>query len=655
MPPDGSNVTLIFANAYTPPAGNEVTLDFSQAEIHTVTVTIETILDDVTGIFALIPARRGTIAATLADTTGLINVRQGVAATISAILDDVTGTIDADWAAGVWRGLFSYNRGVYDGAAAQKFIQLADGFGQAAARRPVITGIIQAAAAVPTQINGGWAEVAHQHKPAQISWTKVAAKTYETLTKYSASPAKHTTRLTVWELSAVLGVERKSNYIAPEAKPKAWFYRYGEGLTQTGAWQSGYGIADQVYRRETALWDKGTPHSWIWGGWTYPPPLPLPLYMPSLEQVFYQRQEDYTGGAILVFGRLCYAWPLRNKTTTLFAGATIVLHTIHVKRLPDMLDISALSATLKFDSESWAWGVTLSFKTPETMALLESVNGEPRQVRIEIDGIYLTALIEEWGEFRLFGEHTYTASGRSVLALFAYPFAPVRSYLESEQKTAAQLIDYELLNTGWAAAYDASLLQLFTTDWLVPGGAWSYQNKSPIDAIVQIARAAGARAYADRNDKIVHIKPRYPVNPWEWAAATPDQTIPLSLVRSLSTQLSPQPDYDHVIVSGQSHGVTVSASIEGSGGLMSAPMITDNLITFVQAGRERARNVLSNTGRQARVTLDLPLNDTTGLLEPGQLVEVSDVIPWRGLVTGINVSAAHGSISQSIEIERHYQ
>jgi hypothetical protein len=153
----------------------------------------------------------------------------------------------------------------------------------------------------------------------------------------------------------------------------------------------------------------------------------------------------------------------------------------------------------------------------------------------------------------------------------------------------------------------------------------------------------------------VHIAPRYPVNPWDWADEEHvDQTIPLNLIRSMSTQLNTQPAYNQVIVSGQSHGVTVSASIKGSGGTMTAPMITDNLITYVNAGRERARNVLCNTGKQARVTLELPMNTVTGLLEPGQLVEVSETIPWRGLVTGVSVTANHGTISQSVEIERHY-
>jgi hypothetical protein len=654
-PPAGSNVTLIFANAYTSPAGNAVTLNFSPAEIYTITITIAGVLDDVTGIISLIPARTANIAATLDDTTGLVIVRTVVNAAISAALDDITGTITADWQAGVWRGLFAHKRGVYAGEIANKFIQYADGFSQATPKRPEINDPIQAANPMPAQINSGWVDVAHQHKAEILIWDIGTQLAQQRQADYKASPARRLGRSNVWDQADPLQTQRSSAYIAPGAKPKAWLYRYDEGLTKLGSWQSFYGIATDVYRRETLLWDQGTPHSWICGGWHHVPPLPLPNYIPSTELVFYQFEPDFIGGAILVFGRLCFAWPLKPKNPIIsLTGATIVLHTINVKRVSDNVEIPVLSAALKFDSESWAWGVMLNLKTPETMALLESVNGEPREILIELDDIYFTVLIEEWGESRLFGEHTYTASGRSSLALFAYPYAPLRSYLETTDKTAAQLIDYELLNTGWSAAYHTSLVQLFTTDWLVPGGAWSYQNKAPIDCIVQIARAAGARAYADRNGKLVHIAPRYPFTPWNWIDATPDQTIPLSLVRSISTQLSPQPDYNHVIVSGQSHGVTVSANITGSGGDVSAPMITDNLITYVDAGLERARNVLSNTGRQARVTIDLPLNDTTGLLEPGQLVEVSDTIPWRGLVTGINISAAHGSISQSVEIERHY-
>ncbi len=500
-----------------------------------------------------------------------------------------------------------------------------------------------------------WFEVAHKTLPTAVVWEPAQPIAQQRSTVYSASPRKYLDRKIVYGAAWVINAQRAGGYNVPGAKPRAWAFVYDAGMARIRAWLSGYGLGTDTNRVERSLWEQGTSHSWLWGGWHYPPYPPPPPYIPSYDLRYYQVEPEFIGGAILEFGRPCFAWPLTDIYTIILEGSTIVLHTIFVKRTADNIEVPVVSVSLKFDVDSWAWGVSLNLKTPAYMALLESVNGEPCEIQIEMNGVYLTALIEEYGETRAFGDRAYTATGRSTLALFAYPYAPLRTRLEVEDKTAAQLIDAELLNTGWEAVYHASLLQLFTTDWLVPGGAWSYQNKAPVDCIVQIARAVGARAYADRNAKLVHIDPRYPVNPWDWEDATLDKTIPVSLVRGMATQLSPQPEYNHVIVSGASHGVTVSAVIEGSGGDVSAPMITDNLITYVQAGRERARNILCNTGKQARVTLDLPLNSTTGLLEPGQLVEVTDTVPWRGLVTGITVAASHGVISQSVEIERHYE
>lgn len=454
-------------------------------------------------------------------------------------------------------------------------------------------------------------------------------------------------------VSLVLGVHEPG--ISPPRRGLAPLFAYAEALAQVRSYAAGYGLATQTDPGRTAIvWQTANPHSWIFGGWLYPPPPPAPKYTPATDLIFYQPQPDFTGGAVLEFNRPCYAWPLFSKTTTHHQGATIVLHTLKVTRLPDLADIPAVSVSLQFDIDSWAWGATLQLAGEGAMALLEPVNGEPRKVRIELDGIYITCLIEQWGERRQFGETAYTASGRSPLALFAAPFAPLRSRLETGQRTAAQLIDYELDNTGWSAAYHPDLAQLMATDWLIPGGVWSYQNSAPIDAIDRIAKAIGARAYADRNADIVHIAARYPASPWAWAAATPDKELPLSLVVSMATQLTPQPDYNQVYVSGLAQGVVVSAIRQGTAGDKPAPMLTDSLITYANAGRERARNVLANTGRQARVTLELPLNDSTGLFEPGQLVEITGETPWRGLVTGISISAELGAISQTVEIERHY-
>lgn len=643
---------LIFQGLYTPAAGDAVELNFDPLPVNYSEASCAFSADQTAiagSVACSIPvAADFTLADAGIDGRAVVVYLAGADFTLSdAGLDGA-----ASWESGVFRGTEA-SRASLDNTGQNTFFQVFAKYLQGGRQYAELTCVLDPAEMLYESRQARWNEVPHKQKPAAAPWALAEPLVAAEEMPYSAAPAKRLNRMVNWDQANPLQAQRLSLYNAPGAKPKAWNFAYEEGEARVKAWLTIYGLADAVYRQESGYWDQGTPHSWLWGGWPYPPP-PPPVYIPSTGLIFYQAQPDFEGGAILVFGRPCFAWPLSSKNTQLLQGTAIVLHTINVSRTADNVEVPVSSVTLKFDSEAWAWGVSLNLQTPEIMALLESVNGEPCEIRIELDGIFFTVLIEEWGESREFGGRAYTATGRSALALFAYPYAPLRSYLETAEKTAAQLIDYELLNTGWAAVYHVSLLQLFTTDWLVPGGAWSYQNKAPVDCIAQIAKAAGARAYADRNARIVHIAPRYPVNPWDWDTATLDKTLPLNLVRAMATQLSPQPDYNHVIVSGQSHGVTVSANVSGSGGDISAPMVIDNLITYVQAGREKARNTLSNTGKQARITFNLPLNDSTGLFEPGQLVEVEDSTVWRGLVTGINITANHGIISQAVEVERHY-
>jgi hypothetical protein len=675
-PPAGDAVELVFSGAYTAPAGNAVDLDFNPPPPNTSTADIVGTLENVTGSVlavalasaeisaaledvygAVVAVALGpvSVAATLDNVSGLIVARTVSVATVAATLDEVSGAVEADWAAGVWRGLSTSRALPHAEESVRKHRQ--------------ITGMLKQAARTPMQLRTVWGDAdtlsaergeAWKQVPARRAalvsgWDKVPMRQRSASGRYRASPRRALAASAIWQSALTVERARASQYRSPPRRTFAAAIAHGPATAKNIALYMGYGVADPVFlQRFVAPWGVANPHSWIWGGWFYPPPPPGPPYTPSPDLTFYQRQEDFTGGAILEFNRPCWAWPLFSKNTQISNGVIIVLHTINVVRLPDLVEVPTLAVSLQFDIDSWAWGVSLNLQTPEVIALLEPVDGEPRQVRIELDGYYFTALIESWGETRQFGQTTYTATGRSPLALFAAPYAPIRSHLETTQKTAAQLVDHELADTGWSAAYHADLLQLFTTDWLVPGGAWSYQNKSPIDAIRQIAGAVGARAFADRNNSLVHIHPRYPISPWSWSSATPDKTLPLDLARSISSQLAPQPNYNQVYVSGQHQGVLVSAIRQGSAGDKPAPMVTDNLITYVNAGRERARNVLANTGRQARITFDLPLNDITGLIEPGQLLEIAEATPWRGLAVGLTINAAHGEISQRVEVERHY-
>jgi len=675
-PPSGNAVDLIFSGAYTAPAGSAVELNFNPAApvtheatlagalddaaclfaaVAQVSATIDAALADTMGALACVPMAAAQVAGTLDDIAGDLYAVASLSATLAAVLDDVAPAVDATWSAGVWRGLETSRRSLHADQSSHVDLEISGILRQARktiAQRRQAWGQINP---LPASVDAGWTQVPTRRAALVDGWDKVPSKHQHKRGGYQAAPRRAVDGMATWQAARAIDRESASKYVSPPRQADDFFVRYG-GARRVGIeTDAQFGIGTPTWLQKfIAPWGVADPHSWIFGGWFYPPLPPPPPYVPSTELVFYQRAEDYTGGAILEFNRPCWAWPLFKADTHIRPGAIIVLHTIHVVRLPDLVNVPVLSVQLQFDIDSWAWGVSLSLQTAAAIALLEPIDGEPVQVRINLDGYYFHALIESWTESRQFGETTYTATGRSPLALFASPYAPIRSHLEPDQMTAAQLIDAELANTNWSAAYHADLLLLCTSEWLVPGGVWSYQNKSPIDAVLQVAGAIGARAYSDRTSNLVRIEPRYPISPWNWAAATADKTIPLSVARSVSTQLTPQPDYNHIFVSGQNQGVLVSAYRQGTAGDRPAPMITDSLITYANAGRERARNQLSNTGRQARVTIDLPLNEVTGLIEPGQLIEVSDAIPWRGLAVGTTISAAHGAIGQRVEIERHY-
>ena len=112
-----------------------------------------------------------------------------------------------------------------------------------------------------------------------------------------------------------------------------------------------------------------------------------------------------------------------------------------------------------------------------------------------------------------------------------------------------------------------------------------------------------------------------------------------------------------MFVAGERFGSVARVIRSGTAGDLLAPMIVDPLITHADAARERGRAVLADTGRQALVTLELPMLPSIGLLDPGRLIAVGeDGQSWRGLVRGTTVSASWSQsliVRQTVEVERH--
>jgi hypothetical protein len=84
-------------------------------------------------------------------------------------------------------------------------------------------------------------------------------------------------------------------------------------------------------------------------------------------------------------------------------------------------------------------------------------------------------------------------------------------------------------------------------------------------------------------------------------------------------------------------------------------MVVDPLVTHVDAGRERGRNILSGSGKRAVITVTMPLLPEVGLIVPGSIVEVSDTPSWKAYAVGVSISASLGKVIQTVTLERPYE
>lgn len=349
----------------------------------------------------------------------------------------------------------------------------------------------------------------------------------------------------------------------------------------------------------------------------------------------------------------CYAVRPQRRTY-------IVSNSVQVVRLPDRTPIEVDTVSVSGAADSWAWSFDLGLSRPADLALLVPTVSGPRQIEVTLNGEVWTAVVESYGSRREFGASGVSISGRSRTALLAPPYAPLRTKVSDEERSVAQLVDEELASTGYTANYD-------TVDWLVPAAAWFYDGTAPLDAVSRLAAASGGVVQSDPEDLVLHIRPRYPVSPWEWPDTTPDVVVQDDIMLSASLQVRSMPLYDAVVVTGEIQGKGVTARVKRSGeaGTLYAPQVSSPLINTDAVAHEAGRNVLSDRGEQAAIEVTLPLfaqpvpAGGTGRVLPLDLVEVRESTgTWHGLCTGVRIDARTDGkawvIEQTLTLERHF-
>lgn len=341
--------------------------------------------------------------------------------------------------------------------------------------------------------------------------------------------------------------------------------------------------------------------------------------------------------------------------------AYIMVPVISAVVLPGRAPLNVLSVSLSTDVESYGWRGSAQIPFREVGAI--KPNPEPVEIEISINGYTWVLLVDDYTDNRRFNSNTASLQLLPRSAKLDAPYAPARTGLPDEARTANQLGDEQLFGTGWSLVWDA-------VDWLVPGERWSYQDATAMQALGELAAAIGAGIETARTTLELQVRPRYPTSPWDWGTASPYAVIPAHIIASLSGGAARGPGANGVYVfDGVGSGALVR--IDGTGGEVQATQIVERLLANEDALQERGRAEIARAGRVSTPTLQIPLFPSPaapGLLPLRALLQVTEPLDpadpeaepdvWRAQVMGVRIDASKSgeanSVRQTLTLERHH-
>lgn len=333
-----------------------------------------------------------------------------------------------------------------------------------------------------------------------------------------------------------------------------------------------------------------------------------------------------------------------------------VINSASLRRVDDDTLIPTMGMSLTIDVDSWTWG--FSARTPGyALPLLEPVGGAPVDVVATINGVAYRAIIEGISRDRTFGRSDLVVTGRGRAAVLDAPYSPVMTFRNENERSVQQLANDVLTFNGVSLGWDVDA-GWKPEDWLVPAGVFSHQG-TYIAALNAIAASAGAYLQPHPTAKAFNVLKRYPAKPWEWNDVVPDFELPADVVQREGITWVDKAIYNRVYVRSSGSSGIWQVNRAGTAGDIEAPMITDQLVTSGVGARQRALPVLADVGRQAIVSLRMPVLEETGIIPPGKFVRYVDGGTTRiGLVrtTAADVERSRESglqIWQTIGVETH--
>ncbi|MCG9761694.1 hypothetical protein L1D50_21750 [Pseudoalteromonas sp. Isolate6] len=288
----------------------------------------------------------------------------------------------------------------------------------------------------------------------------------------------------------------------------------------------------------------------------------------------------------------------------------IMQPSISCNRLSDDLKILINSINITWQRGQFAATGNIKFCSRIDM---ERAIGQ--QLKLVINGYEFVVICEQPSTSNRFANNSYSASIRSRFAELAAPYQRERNYVNTVDKSLAGIMTDILENTGWTL--DNKMI-----DYPIPEGAFSYRGLTPAAALLKVASSIGAILDINDTTKTVSVVPEWPVNPWSTEQATPDVILNDALILEHNTRDTIQPEHNVIFVRGEQQGVACKIKRQGTPATDYARDIVDNLITDVQAARQRGTCELARSGNKRTATIRTKLKADLPPIRPGMLLGV---------------------------------
>ena len=328
----------------------------------------------------------------------------------------------------------------------------------------------------------------------------------------------------------------------------------------------------------------------------------------------------------------------------------VVINSFSLVRADTAQAVDALDFSATLDADSWAWSWSATIPASQMSRVRSPELGEFVELIATLNGTALRLVVERLSRSRQFGSAALKISGRGRAAWLAEPHSPIVTVMNTETRTAQQLLNDALMlngvSIGWSVDWQLE-------DWSVPAGAWSYTG-TYIGAATRLAESGGGYVQADDALQTLHILPYYPVAPWLWEEETPEIALPEDVCTVEEIEWQDKPAYNAVWVVGQAQGRRDLVKRTGTAGDVLAPTVVDPLATDTIMTRQRGIRVIADTGRQVHLSLKLPILAATGIIKPGQLIEYSEQGETHlGLSRAVSVTYGFPEAWQTVKVETH--